>query len=152
MPGGLEKLHRLSPFLACCLSPSLLIFLFLCIFHPLLPYLLRRPLCIITSFPTSVSFSFSLPHLYQSLHVIAAAIASPPSRVTCPYFCRPPLSYHYFSSLSLFFFWSVALTILSTLPVWLMLDQHDGVWSTRVLFAGHFSAKRSVLRRVPLIL
>lgn len=148
MPGGLEKLHRLSPFLACCLSPSQLISLSLalCIFHSSLPPLLRLPLCIITIF-SQCGVLFFLPRPSISISPChSCSVASPPSCVTCPYFCLPPLSCHRFS---FFFFECFAPTVLPTLPMWLMLEQRDGVWSTWVLFVGHFSAKRSVLRRVP---
>ncbi len=78
MPGGLEKLHGLSPFLARCLSSTPLISLSLSLslyltlshsvfFHPLLLYLLCLALSVNSlSFPFS-NVPFSLLCLYQSL-------------------------------------------------------------------------------------
>lgn len=79
MPGGLEKLHRLSPFLAWCLSSSLLISLSLSLCHfpsfaPLPSSACSR--CLPTIFPTAVSFPLFFDCLYQSLNVIAAPLPS----------------------------------------------------------------------------
>lgn len=64
MPGGLEKLHGLSPFRAWCLSSSLLISPSLRLsvfFHPLLSYLLRLALSVHP--PSLMSFSLSFASL-----------------------------------------------------------------------------------------
>lgn len=76
MPGGLEKLHRLSPFLACCLSPSQLISLSRSLYFSFVAASPSTSSSLYNHhfFPSVVSFSFFLAHLYQSLHVIAALL------------------------------------------------------------------------------
>lgn len=131
MPGGLEKLHRLSPFLACCLSPSQLISLSLalCIFHSSLPHLLRLPLCIITIF-SQCGVLFFLPRPSISISPChSCSVASPPSRVTCPYFCVPPLYCHRFSS----FFLSALL------PPSCQHSPCDSCWSSVMASGPHGS-------------
>lgn len=148
MPGGLEKLHGLSPFLAWCLSSSLLISLSHSVFfHPLLPYL---PLSLFTHHLSSVLPS--LLCLYQSLDVIAALLpSSPRSPATYPYFYffHPLSSFLAMPLLRLSVSERVALTIQLALPMWLTLDQHDWARPPWVLPAGQFSEKKKCLKKGP---
>lgn len=76
MPGGLEKLHGLSPLLACCLSSSLLVSLFLTLssFHPLLLYLLLFAFSVYQPpFPLQCPFLSSLSTSISQCHSCAVA-------------------------------------------------------------------------------
>lgn len=153
MPGGLEKLHGLSPFLAWCLSSSLLISLSLTLsFCIPCSFTFFALLSLFTHHLSHSSVLFSLLCPYQSLDVIAALLpSSPSSSVTYPYFyfSHPYLHFLAMPLLHLSFCKCVAQTIPLVVPVRLPLDQHDWAWPQWVLFAGQFSAKRSVLRRAP---
>ena len=154
MPGGLEKLHGLSPFLAWCLSSSPLISLShsaFSFFHllPSLPCSLF--LCLRTIFPHStVRFLSSSPLSVSRCHCCPVAFFTPLPCDIPLFLFLPPLSSFLAVPLPLPSFREcVALAIPLALPTRLTLDQHDWTWAPWVLLAGQFSAKRSVLRRDP---
>lgn len=150
MPGGLEKWHGLSPFLAWCLLSSLLISPSLSFFIHCSPTffallsLFTHHLC-----RSNVLFSLFFACLYLSPDVIATLLPSPTSYPqTYPYFYFSDPYLHFVAVLRLLFSFCecVALTTPLALPVGLTLDQHDWAWPPWVLLASQSSAIRSVLR------
>lgn len=138
MPGGLEKLHGLSPFLAWCLSSPLLISLTLAS-HPSLPYLLHLPFSVCPpSFKPHCPFPSSLPLSISQCHRCSVALSTMiPCDIPLPLFLSPLSSFFFAKPLLLFFFSEcVTLTIPRALPMWLSLYQRDWAWSPWVLLAG----------------
>lgn len=136
MPGGLEKLHGLSPFLAWCLSLPLHISLTLSP-HPSLPYLLHLPLSVCPqSFSPHCPFPSSLLSVSRCHGCSVALSTTIPCDIPLPLFLSP--IFIFFTKPLLLFFFSecVTLTIPRALPMWLSLYQHDWAWSPWVLLAG----------------
>lgn len=152
MPGGLEKLHGLSPFLAWCLSSSPLISLSLSVFfHPPFPYLLRLAL---TVYPPAShcyvhSSLFCLSLSISQCHSCSVAFFTPLPTDIPLFLFLPPLSSFLAMPLPLLSFCEcITLTIPLALPTRFWISMTGPPW---VLLAGQFSAKKC-LKKGPLIL
>ena len=159
MPGGLEKLHGLSPFLAWCLSSSPLISLSLSLSLSLCPFFILLSLTLLSLF-THHLFPLRCPFLclYQSFHVIAAlSPSSPRSPVTYPcFYFSPPLS-SFFSRATaspLFFFFFFLWVFRSHHAAGTPQAAHVGsAWLSPgppwVLLAGQFLSRKKCLKKAP---